>query len=48
MSDASLHRIVTLAAFEAPARLAMDPAAFDDVAGIRAHVAPPTSVPSGT
>jgi hypothetical protein len=28
MSDADLHRILTLADFEAPARLAMDPAAF--------------------
>ena len=33
MSDADLQRIVTLADFEAPARLAMEPAAFDYVAG---------------
>jgi 4-hydroxymandelate oxidase len=33
MRDADLQRIVTLADFEAPARLAMAPAAFDYVAG---------------
>ena len=33
MRDADLQQFVTLAAFEAPARLAMDPAAFDYVAG---------------
>jgi 4-hydroxymandelate oxidase len=32
-SDADLHGIVTLADFEAPARLAMDTAAFDYIAG---------------
>ena len=33
LRDADLQRIVTLADFEAPARLAMEPAAFDYVAG---------------